>query len=350
MINEKSLQREWIESVARSQKADISLVEKVIRALVLLENLTKTNLDFCFRGGTALMLLLGKPKRLSIDIDIICPGSQSSLLQALDSMKSENTFLRYEKQLRNTNSLIQKEHYKIYFISVVSGKESYILLDVLYEKILYTSLQNVSIENDLLDNTGEPKIVIIPDKENILADKLTAFAPNTVGIPYLKKDKEMGMEIIKQLYDIGVLFELISDIDQVRRVLDIFVELQLKYRNTNLAKEEIYRDVFSTAISICLRKDHDPNSRFDILNKGIKQVKPFIFSEIFHLEKAITFSSKIVFLILLLSSDQNSFARYSNKTDMSSWIILPPFDTKLNKLKKSNPEAFYYLYMASKLK
>ncbi|MBK7097825.1 MAG: hypothetical protein IPH58_05105 [Sphingobacteriales bacterium] len=46
-----------------------------------------------------------------------------------------------------------------------------------------------------------------------MGDKLTAFAPNTTGIPYFKKDDSMSMEIIKQLYDIGNLFDAVTDIE-----------------------------------------------------------------------------------------------------------------------------------------
>lgn len=45
------------------------LLEKMIRALMLLEGLSKSGLTFIFKGGTALMLLLDSAKRLSIDID-----------------------------------------------------------------------------------------------------------------------------------------------------------------------------------------------------------------------------------------------------------------------------------------
>jgi len=47
------------------------LLEKVYRALSLLEGLAESKLDFIFKGGTAVMLLLGKTERFSIDIDII---------------------------------------------------------------------------------------------------------------------------------------------------------------------------------------------------------------------------------------------------------------------------------------
>lgn len=74
MIKSENASKEWIEAITKSTKAkDKILVEKVVRALMLLEGLAKSNLDFVFKGGTALMLLFRSSKRLSIDIDIIVP-------------------------------------------------------------------------------------------------------------------------------------------------------------------------------------------------------------------------------------------------------------------------------------
>ena len=75
MISNESLSLDWINSVSKqNRKADPALVEKVIRALLLLEGLVEEKLEFVFKGGTSLMLLLGSTKRLSIDIDIIVPS------------------------------------------------------------------------------------------------------------------------------------------------------------------------------------------------------------------------------------------------------------------------------------
>ncbi len=72
MISKSSLDINWITKVSKAnRKADKMLIEKVIRALLLVEGLVKQNLDFVFKGGTALMLILNSSKRLSIDIDII---------------------------------------------------------------------------------------------------------------------------------------------------------------------------------------------------------------------------------------------------------------------------------------
>lgn len=71
MITEESISIEWIEQVsANNNKADKILVEKVVRALSLLESLVISGCPFIFKGGTALMLHLNSSKRLSIDIDI----------------------------------------------------------------------------------------------------------------------------------------------------------------------------------------------------------------------------------------------------------------------------------------
>ena len=55
----------------RNKYKDLNLIEKVIRAMFLLEMLKLSGCPFCFKGGSALMLILGESaRRLSIDIDI----------------------------------------------------------------------------------------------------------------------------------------------------------------------------------------------------------------------------------------------------------------------------------------
>ncbi len=89
MIDKEKLTIDWINKVSKEKRnADKILVEKVIRALVLLEGLVKQNLSFVFKGGTALMLHLNSSKRLSIDIDIIIPVKSNELDELLGSPDS----------------------------------------------------------------------------------------------------------------------------------------------------------------------------------------------------------------------------------------------------------------------
>lgn len=107
MISKESLTTEWIDKVSKANRnADKILVEKVIRALLLLEGLSKSGLSFIFKGGTALMLLLDSAKRLSIDIDIILTEKKGNLDELLKAFAEQQGFDRVELQLR-TAPLLQ---------------------------------------------------------------------------------------------------------------------------------------------------------------------------------------------------------------------------------------------------
>ncbi len=116
MINIENISREWIENVSKANRnADKMLVEKVIRAFLLLEGLVKQNVNFAFKGGTALMLHLNSTKRLSIDIDIILPQMPDDFDSILNNLAIEQGFLRKEIQHRTTHAAIIKEHYKFFY-------------------------------------------------------------------------------------------------------------------------------------------------------------------------------------------------------------------------------------------
>ena len=58
-IKEKSFLEKSIQKLKKENpSADIQLLEKTIGALCLVENLVKENLDFIFKGGTSLVVLL----------------------------------------------------------------------------------------------------------------------------------------------------------------------------------------------------------------------------------------------------------------------------------------------------
>jgi predicted nucleotidyltransferase component of viral defense system len=135
MIDKDKITLDWITKVSKENRnADKILVEKIIRALLLLEGLVKQKLSFVFKGGTALMLHLNSSKRLSIDIDIILPLKPEKFDELLDGVASEQGFLRKELQQRNTNSKIDKSHYKFYYTPFhkTAKDEEYVLLDILF--------------------------------------------------------------------------------------------------------------------------------------------------------------------------------------------------------------------------
>ena len=347
MISKEKITIDWINQVSKeNRKADKILVEKVIKALLLLEGLVKFEMPFVFKGGTALMLHLNSTKRLSIDIDIILPKKLENFEEIFDKLALEQGFLRKELQHRDTKPKIKKEHYKFFYTPIHKSNkdEEYVLLDILFEEVGYTKLERIPIQSSFVPIDGEPKYVKVPCLEDMLGDKLTAFAPNTIGIPYFKKAHSMSMEIIKQLYDIGNLFDVVEDLEIIKTTFSSFASTELAYRNTEgLTKKDVLDDIFQTSLCIVTR-GADGKGEFEQLQLGIRRITGFIFSESYHLEKAIAHASKAAYIASLILHDASTIDKFENPKQLKDWKIGEKMNNKLNKLKKSNPEAFFYWY------
>jgi predicted nucleotidyltransferase component of viral defense system len=352
MINQKEISKIWINNVSgKSGNVDKILVEKVIRALLLLEGLVKEKLPFVFKGGTALMLHLNSTKRLSIDIDIILSEVPDNLEMLLSNVVKEQGFIRKELQYRKSNSKIKKEHYKFFYKPHHKSKkeEEFVLLDILFEKINYENILKIPIQSSFVPSIGDHLFVDVPSLEDILGDKLTAFAPNTTGIPYFKNGDSMSMEIIKQLYDIGNLFDLVIDQEIIKGTFFRFVKSELTYRNEMGMNEiNVLEDILKTSLCIVTR-GVDGTGDFKELLLGIQRISSFIFSEKYYLEKAILHASKAAYLSALILYDAKLLEKFKNPLDLKDCIISEPMNTKLNKFKKSNPETFFYWYHIYKL-
>jgi predicted nucleotidyltransferase component of viral defense system len=352
MISKSTLNIDWINSVSRrNRKADKILVEKVIRAFFLLEGLAKVNLNFVFKGGTALMLILDSAKRLSIDIDIILNEEPESLEKQFLEIISHQNFTRFELAHRNTDSEIKKAHYKFYYnpIHKTISEEEYILLDILFEKPNYQQIVELPIKSMFIITNGEDIKIKLPSKNDILGDKLTAFAPHTTGIPYFKNSNSMSMEIMKQLYDIASLVDVADNMEVLGKTFKAFSNTELSYRKTdNLSYEDVIDDVIQTSLCIVSRGNAGKGN-FDELQSGIQRVSRFIFSEPFHLDKAIVMSSKAAYIVSLIKHNYENIEIFNNPLQMKEWEIVSPIWARLNRLKKSNPEAFFYWYKMHQL-
>ena len=292
------------------------------------------------------MLIFKEPHRLSIDIDIILPLSNQNLTATLQQIAMSKGFSRIEEHSRKSG-IVPKVHYKFFYTSAVENKESYILLDILFEQIPYNRIIELPITNIFLATEGEDRTVRVPDANNLLADKLTAFAPRTVGVPYRKGNSECGMEIMKQLYDIGALFDKADDMVSISAVYRTIAEQEASYREERFSVDDILHDAMDHALSICFRKSQN-NVEYQVLERGIKQVSSHIFSEPFHIEEAILSAAKVYYLVSQIETDGITIEKYSSRQleRMKGWLFTDYEYTKLNKLKKSNPEAFFYLYLA----
>ena len=212
MINKETHTIEWLTSLKDKlgRRVDPKLIEKVIWALTLLEQLKINGLNFTFKGGTELLLATEKPKRFSIDIDIITEHTEKEITAVLQKIVDEQIFLDWEDDNNRKHTPDAPiGYFKTYYKSVVDGNIEPILLDLLYTPNPYPQIQELPIKHNWISTSGEENIITMPTFDAILGDKLTAFAPKTTGILY---SKNRPVEIIKQLYDIAFLFDNITKI------------------------------------------------------------------------------------------------------------------------------------------
>ena len=342
MISNQSRTKDWIMGIRGTSRipTDPILIEKMILALALLENLRASGLDFIFKGGTSLLLVLGMPMRFSIDLDIVMETDRG-LEEALRLVLRQGVFHRFEEDERP--SQIPKRHYKFFFHSAIEGKESSILLDILFEENPYSAHQMVTIKSDLVITEGEITHTKCPASECLLGDKLTAFAPHTTGILY---GKNKDLEISKQLYDVGLLFDVVTDVNLVAATFHTIAARELAYRGQSaISTADVLSDSFATACLIGMRGFGSEKEYAELLS-GIKKLAGFVYAEHFTLDSAILCAAKVAYMIALIGKGAQEISRFDPNTNLSSFTIQNPGYHKLNKIKKTSPEAFYYFYRA----
>lgn len=303
MLKKECFTREWIDKVrVDNPPADPTIVEKTIYAFELLSRLRMRELDFVFKGGTSLLLLLDNPRRLSIDIDITTNENRESVEEVVTQIVKESVFTSWQENPR-TESKIPKKHYKLFFDSVINPQHnSYILLDVLFQKNPYPKTISKILENKFI--AIEEKVeCIVPTVDSLIGDKLTAFAPSTIGIPF---GAGKSMQIQKQLFDIGSLYLLSEDIYEIEEAFKKFVAFESGYREKSFSVENVIKDIKDTAFLITqmqLRKAV-ANENTTELYDGISKLRSHLIGINYNLETAKIFASRTAFLVSSISSKE----------------------------------------------
>lgn len=340
MINNETYTSNWILNLKRKlgKHSDAKLIEKVIWALTLLEQLQINGLNFTFKGGTALVLATEKPKRFSIDIDIITEHSEKEITAVLQKIVEEQIFLDWEDDNNRKHTPDAPiGHFKAYYKSVVDGNTEPILLDLLYTPNPYPEVRKLPIKHAWLSTSGEETMITMPTFDAILGDKLTAFAPKTTGILY---SKNRPVEIIKQLYDIAFLFDNIANIELVTSSYNKVVKEEIGFRKLDITANEVLEDTWNTCYTLAERDTKSED--FNHLQLGIRNFTNFTIDR-FSIDEAITAAAKVAYLTKLIESEKEiKIERFKNPLGIKDWLIEDQEYNKLNKLKKNNPEAFYY--------
>lgn len=342
MITPRTHTKEWIKNL--EGKYDAGLAERMIMAFILVENLQQSELPFTFKGGTSLSLITGSLKRFSIDIDIVV-SPRLDPIPFFHKVITRGNFIRVEEDKRVNE--IPLSHFKFFFIDI-NGDEKYILLDLLFENVLYAQVNYFELKSQILDLDGLPTLVSCPSAECLLGDKLTAFAPHTTGIRY---NSDKALEMAKQLFDIGTLFDHITKPKLLFETYERVAAKELEYRKlAPKTTEDVLRDTLNTALMLGMRGYKFDQSEYDELGKGILSLRNHIYEGTFTSENAIVAGSKVAYLAALTLTHTLTINQYDRSIDLTSFHIIARDDLqRLERLKKSSTEAFYYYFQALEL-
>jgi hypothetical protein len=131
--------------------------------------------------------------------------------------------------------------------------------------------------------------------EGLLGDKLTAFGPNTTGVALNEK---YTTQFMKQVFDIGELFDAASDDDAVRAAYNQVFAAENSYRGGKFTTEIALEDAFNTAYRIAqvgfaaAPKD----GRDALLDAGRKQIESHLVDAKFRREEMKTAGAKAALL------------------------------------------------------
>jgi len=151
MIKQHCFSEAWFDKFKKQEeyrRIDKAILEKMIYALHLLECIKISGLDFIFKGGTSLILLLEKGNRFSIDIDIICKTDKETLEKILNKVINSSNFKSFElDEHRSYKPGVPKAPYSFAFDPATKGKYSgKILLDILIEDSIYPELTEKPVQ------------------------------------------------------------------------------------------------------------------------------------------------------------------------------------------------------------
>ncbi len=348
MISQTSCSPEHLKSIKSNkefEKINPSNLEKMIYGFVLLENIKLAGLDLIFKGGTCLALHFDKPKRFSVDIDILTVSERKEIEDILNAIVSNSNFNRwglYEKRSYKENE-IPKAHYFLAYDSSIDNKENYILLDILFGKSFYPKTIELEINNSFIVNDGVSTKIMVPTINSIIGDKLTAFAPNTSGYNY---NKGLELQMIKQLFDLSFLFEEITDFREVYDSFYAKIDTLNTYPNTRWSPENILEDVYTTSYILSTGGaglTAAEQYKYAELETGVNRISDFLIHRPFRKEHAIEAASKLALLCAKIKKQNfDVVEEFDYVTGNVKYLIANQKYTALNKLKNQTTRSLFY--------
>ena len=324
---------------------DPGIFEKAVYAFDLLGELLDIYPKLVFKGGTSILLHIFPPVRLSIDIDVLLPVKERTGLkdELIKMATASEWFDTVKEDIRGGK--IPKAHYKFYFTSQFSRVPQYVLLDIVFTEHSYKNLLKRDISKIPLVFFDSSAVVRIPTPEGLLGDKMTAVSPNTMGIPLNEK---RSMEVLKQIIDLGELFNIANDVDDFRQSFISTAEQENGFRGTSYSMDEVVDDIIDIALKYSqslLRGADNSFPEITLINDGLGKVSNHLRKKIGQQEIKVALA-KIVYMAVILKGSKPT--KIVKKVDLSliEGKKIPEEYKILERLKAVNPEAYFYWVLA----
>ena len=350
MISPKCFERQWVlEKASEIGCRNPVMLEKSIVALKLLGSLAESGLPIQFKGGTSLLLRLNPIRRLSIDVDIVTQAKPEELLAVLKQVGTHSPFTGYEHDAQRDRELPPKKHFRFFYPSAVEVKTDHVLLDVLFERQVAPYCEPVVINTPFITIEREVRVGV-PTVDSLLGDKLTAFAPRTIGILYHPLRRT---DIVKQLFDVGVLFDAATDLSVTAEAYAASHARQLVYRQAEFSLADTLNDSIEAGFLYCqleLRGGAKTEQGL-FLQDGVNALQNHLVNQPFRRDEARIATGKAACLAAWIQRrpagvtiEQLRF-QPDRVTELRDLQIEAPWKP-LTRLKGGNAPAFYFWYQA----
>jgi uncharacterized protein YozE (UPF0346 family) len=269
-----------------------------------------------------------------------------NLTEIFDAIIADTLFIRWElSERKNDEFQVPKEHYKFIYQQSKPAKypEQPVMLDIIFVENTYPATQQVNVIHPFLD-TEEPYVQItIPTFDSITGDKLTAFAPSTIGIP---AGKNKAVEIAKQLFDLNLLFERIESPETVRQSFEQTAAMVIKHYKKDCSIDAVYMDIIDTALVMAMNGKQKPEL-FDEIKSGVSALSQYLNRKTnFGYNIALTAAAKIAYLSACLMQGEKplrlDWQSVSKEEYKNSKIDHPDYYALNKALKGGYPEAWFY--------
>lgn len=203
----------------------------------------------------------------------------------------------------------------------------------------------------------------VPSIDCLLGDKLTAFAPSTIGVLYAPQPRNPGdrqpepmpIQALKQLFDVGELFMAAHDLAAAAQAYDRVYAVQNAARGGGFSREQCLNDTLDAAflISQMQLRQEVRNERTAFLNRGIRELDSHILGPAFDMRAAKLQAARVAHLAALLRTGRLDVPLATVRqmppiAELAALTIASPYD-RLAALRQTSPEAFYGWYQASQL-